>query len=139
MKIGKNVGKQHILAFVLVFLLAILLAIINTHHAMIGRGAFFSPLFTASLISIVIGATITLLFEWRIEKTQLDKIAKLLPVEERRVIDVLLDKKRVTQQDVVLLSGMTKLKVSRVIKRLEDRGVIKKEAYGRTNLITLKI
>ena len=139
MEFARNIERQHVLAFILLFLLAILLSIINAHHASIGLGTFFSPLFLASFVSIVIGAVATLLLESKIEERKLKHIAKLLPVDERKVVDVLTDKQRITQQDIVLLSGLSKLKVSRVLKRLEDRGVIKKEPYGRTNLITLKI
>lgn len=139
MEISKNIGRKHFLAFILVFLLALLLAIINAHHAQMGFGTLFTPLFAVSFVSFIIGVTVTLLFEWKIEEKEMERIAGVLPADEGKVMKVLIEKKEMTQQDIVLLSGLPKLKVSRIVKRLEERGVVKKEPYGRTNLITLKI
>jgi DNA-binding transcriptional ArsR family regulator len=139
MEISKNLGRQHLLAFVLIFLMGILLAVINAHHAQMGFGTFFTPLFAASFISFVIGVTATLLFEWKIEEMKVEKIARVLPADERKVVKVLIEKTSMAQQDIVHLTGLSKLKVSRVVKRLEERGVVKKEPYGRTNLISLEI
>ena len=63
---------------------------------------------------------------------------KLQP-DGREVVKLLQDNGgTLTQSELVKKSGMNKLRVSRIIKRLEKLNVIQKHPYGMTNNITLE-
>ena len=62
----------------------------------------------------------------------------LLP-EERIVIDELKKSKgEITQSQLVKRTGMSKVKIHRVVNRLAAKGIIKKYQYGLTNKIVLE-
>lgn len=69
------------------------------------------------------------------------KIRHVLPVlteGERKVMEILLrEKKEVDQRNIVKELDYSKSKVSRIIRDLEQRGLIDKRAKGRTNLVKL--
>lgn len=57
--------------------------------------------------------------------------------DERKIFKIILNKKEVSQASLVRETGMSKVKVFRVLEKLKYKGLIKKEPYGRTNLIVL--
>lgn len=64
-------------------------------------------------------------------------IARLQP-EARQIIGILeKNNGELTQSELVGRSGMGKLKVSRIIRRLEAMKLVKKHPYGMTNLVVL--
>lgn len=66
-------------------------------------------------------------------------ISKILLPEEKAVIDLLKDNSgTLTQSELVKKSDLNKLKISRVIKKLESLNLIEKYPYGMTNKIKLK-
>ncbi len=80
----------------------------------------------------------TLEKEKKIVKTNLDIILKFLTAEDRELIHLLNEKEGMTtQSEIAKLPGMTRLKAHRVVKRLEDRGIIHVEKYGKVNMIRL--
>ena len=61
-----------------------------------------------------------------------------LPSDAKRLVDLLEGNNgEMSQSELVKLSGMNKLRVSRILKRLERLKLIKKHPYGMTNSITL--
>jgi uncharacterized membrane protein len=71
---------------------------------------------------------------------QLERILKILPKDERTVVKVLLDNNNsIEQNKLVVISGYSKVKVSRILQKLIERDVIDKKNMGNTNLILLKI
>ena len=80
------------------------------------------------------------MFQWKINKIQIRKVVKILPTEEKKIVTILLENNNsIEQNKLVALSGYNKVKISRFIKQLELRGVIKKTNLGNTNLIVLLI
>ncbi|MBW2976513.1 winged helix-turn-helix transcriptional regulator, partial [Candidatus Woesearchaeota archaeon] len=66
-------------------------------------------------------------------------ISEMLPQEEREIIRLLEENGgAMKQSDLVKNSGLKKLKVSRIIKKLELMGVVKKYPHGITNKIALE-
>jgi hypothetical protein len=66
-------------------------------------------------------------------------INKILLPEEKIVIDLLKDNSgTLTQSELVKKSNLNKLKISRVLKKLESLNLIEKYPYGMTNKIKLK-
>lgn len=88
------------------------------------------------LIIIIIG----IFFIYRKVSKRSELVLSVLNENERMIIDAIkrMKKKHVNQRRLVASSGFSKAKVSRIIKSLEERGVIKVERIGRTNRINLK-
>lgn len=95
---------------------------------------------SGSIISIMAGLSIYFLLRKK-EKEELTKgmLNVILTPEEKKVIDILEKSGReLTQSDIVSRTGLSKVKVSRVIKRLESLRIVKKYQYGMTNKIVLE-
>jgi uncharacterized membrane protein len=136
MEIG---GKKLLIALGALFILGIVLAMSNAYCA-VNMGHVFAPLlYGIALVALTTGSAITLLFHWKIDKMQLEKVLKILPEDEAKIFKVLIAKKSVSQTELKYLSGLSKLKVSRIIIKLEQRNIVEKKPYGNTNLIVLKI
>ncbi|MFP4116861.1 MAG: helix-turn-helix transcriptional regulator [Candidatus Aenigmatarchaeota archaeon] len=77
------------------------------------------------------------------EKEELSEEAretlKFLGNDERKIVEELIDEDGAMQQSrIVKETGVDKVKVSRKLSKLEDRGIISKEDSGMSNLIRLK-
>ncbi len=131
--------RKLIIAFGLLLSLGMILAISNAYCAT-NMGHLYSPLlYGVTLIALTTGVAIALLLQWKIDKLQLERIINILPEDDRKVIKVILDKKKnITQSELRYLTGLSKVKISRILSKFEQRGIIEKKAYGNTNLIILK-
>lgn len=94
----------------------------------------------SGLISLAAGFTImNITKKHEIKLVKQEAADYLLLPEEKKVIDVLkkndytLPQNRITRE-----SGLTKVQVHRVLKRLELKGLVEKHEYGLTNKIVLK-
>ena len=85
------------------------------------------------LISI---AMITLLLFFLKSKQTKTVLATMLP-DERKVIEIILQKKNLYQKDIVKETNFSKAKVSRILKNFEERGLIKRERIGRRSKIKI--
>ena len=62
----------------------------------------------------------------------------LMEREERKVVSRIVEEGgRITQSEVSRIEGIGKVKAHRILERLEKRGVLAKEQYGKTNMIKL--
>ena len=122
-----------------VFVLGIMLSILNGY--LIEDTGASMPLLTygVAAVAMMVGALIIILFQWRITNKQAHDLLKILPSDERKIIELLLKDKKMEQIYLVSESGLSKVKVSRLLSRLEQRGVIEKRPLGNTNLIKLKV
>ena len=69
-------------------------------------------------------------------KTNMDIIMKFLTPEDREVVRLLLEKEGMTtQSEIARLPGMSRLKAHRIVKKLEGRGIVHVEKYGKINMI----
>ncbi len=82
---------------------------------------------------------IVYLFEDKIEKSHLVKLLAILPADEKNVLKILFDRKEIEQKKLTALSGLSAVKISRVMSILEKRGIIEKKKQGYTNLIIMKM
>jgi len=132
--------KKLIIALLAVFLLGISFAVLNGYYFSQEGSALPLIVYGISFLSIIVGAFVVLLFQWRINRSQLEKLLGILEREERMVIKILLDNKgHIEQNYIVALSGMNKVSISRTISKLEARGVVEKKPLGNTNMIILKL
>jgi uncharacterized membrane protein len=126
-------------AIAAVFFLGILLSILNGYF--IEDTGEPMPLLTygVAAVAMIVGALIILLFQWKITHKQANEMLRILPSDERKLVEILLKERKIEQTYLVAESGLSKVKVSRLLAKLEQRGVIEKKPLGNTNLIILKI
>jgi uncharacterized membrane protein len=126
-------------AIIAVFGLGIVLAILNGYYIEDTGSSIPLAIYGITAAAMVVGALIVLLFQWRINQQQLRRVLQVLPEDERRIVELLLANKRMEQTYIVAESGLSKVKVSRVIAKLEQRKIVEKKPLGNTNLIKLTI
>ncbi|MFH1785593.1 MAG: winged helix-turn-helix transcriptional regulator [Candidatus Micrarchaeota archaeon] len=74
----------------------------------------------------------------QIVKTNTGIIMKFLSGDEREILQLLLTKDGMTtQSEIAKLPGMSRLKAHRIVKKLETRGIIYIEKYGKINMIRI--
>ena len=133
-------NKRIIIGFILIFILGILFALVNGFYTMSTNEQLPLIVYAVSFVSVLIGAFIVVMFQFKISKLQLERVLKILPREERTVVKILLDNNNsIEQNKLVVLSGFTKVKISRTIQKLVERDVVEKKNIGNTNLVMLKI
>jgi len=94
----------------------------------------------SGLISLGAGFTImSITRQHEIKKIKQDTADYLLLPDEKKVIQVLKEGGySLPQNKITKESGLSKVQVHRVLKRLESKGLIEKHEYGLTNKIVLK-
>jgi phage shock protein PspC (stress-responsive transcriptional regulator) len=74
----------------------------------------------------------------KIVQTNMDIILKFLSQDEREVVRLMAEKEGMTtQSEMAKLPGMTRLKAHRIVKKLETRGIVHVEKYGKINVVRL--
>lgn len=132
--------KRLVIGMGLVFLLGILFAIVNGFYTSSTNQQLPLIVYMISFLSVLIGAFIVIMFQFKISKIQIEKMIKILPREERIVVKILLDNNNsIEQNKLVVLSGLTKVQISRILSKLAQREAIEKKNMGNTNLVILKI
>jgi len=58
-------------------------------------------------------------------------------VDERKVIEIVMEKGEVSQEELPELTGFSKPKISRLLKDLVDRKVVERKKFGKTYLVKL--
>jgi hypothetical protein len=131
--------KKLLIALGLLFVLGVILAMSNAYCA-VNMGHLFAPLlYGIALAALATGGAVALLFQWKVDKIQLEKLVGILPEDEKKVLRTILEKKSISQTELKYLSGLSKVKVSRIVSKFEQRKIIEKKPYGNTNLIVRKI
>ena len=99
----------------------------------------------ATAVSALIAAALVVWFVLLGAKSSKPKPAKKKKVvvpalmdNEQKIVEFLKQNGEVWQKQIQAATGFSKAKVSRVIRNLEQRGVITKTIYGNTNKISLK-
>lgn len=66
------------------------------------------------------------------------KIASdLLEGDEKKLYLIVYEKKQILQSELVLESGLSKVKVSRLLQKLENKSLLVRKPYGNTNKVTI--
>ena len=67
-------------------------------------------------------------------------VLRLLTGDERTMYKAIMDAGgKALQKDLIKITRMSNAKVSRVLDRLQEKGVISKERYGSTNMVKLSL
>jgi len=98
----------------------------------------FIPLLAS--IGLFIGTLVYYLLSPKfVVKPDKNSLLKFFNYDERKVIDILVSRKgKALQSEIVRESGLSKVKIFRVLEQLRRKGFIDKEPYGKTNRIVLK-
>ncbi|MEI6058447.1 MAG: hypothetical protein WCP89_01625 [archaeon] len=132
--------KKIVLALGSVFVLGVLFAIANGIYTENTESSLPLFVYLIALVSLVTGVFISFLFQWKINKIQLERVLKILPEDERKLVSLLIQNNNSLEQNkLVALTGIHKVKMSRLISDLEFRGIVKKTNLGNTNLVVLSI
>ncbi len=133
-------NKRLVIGLSLVFVLGILFAIVNGIYTSSTNHQLPLIVYGISFLSILVGAFIVVMFQFKISKIQLERVLKILPKEERTVVKILLDNSNsIEQNKLVVLSGFTKVQISRIVQKLVERDVVEKRNMGNTNLVILRV
>jgi len=88
-----------------------------------------------ALFIISFATIIAFIFFWRY-RNKAKSILPILTESEREVMKIILSSKNVIdQRKIVKETGFSKSKVSRILKNLEERGIIKREKVGRSTKV----
>lgn len=117
-------------------LLFIVITAFSVYHAVhFGHNAIQYPVF---LYLTLIGAwTSGAALARATSERRGSRLLRLLPADERAIIEPLLGRRSMLQSELVEASGFSAVKVSRILKRIEARGVVRRERSGYTNRVTL--
>lgn len=133
-------SKKLVIGFVSVFLLGVMFSLVNGYYSTEEGSSLPLIVYAISFVSVLLGGFIVVLFQAKINKVQLNRVLKILPEKEKKVIELLLDNNNSMEQNkLVALSKINKVKMSRILTELEFRGVISRTNLGNTKLIILKI
>lgn len=73
------------------------------------------------------------------ERTKLRKVAKNLEGEEKQIYELLAKSDgTMFQNDIMQKTGFSKVKVSRLLDRLETKGLVERRRRGMTNIVIIK-
>lgn len=133
-------SKKLIVGFVSVFILGVMFSIVNGYYSTEEGSSLPLIVYAISFVSVLLGGFIVVLFQVRINKVQLNRVLKILPEKEQKIVHLLLENNNSMEQNkLVALSGINKVKMSRILTELESRKVISRTNLGNTKLIVLKI
>lgn len=152
MDIRKTIGLSILIVSIFIFLITVLVFV----YALSSKGEPVPELFRPFLeyhihfmvlmgfFGIISGLILYKILDMTLEKqksvlkTNIQIILKFLSTEDREVVNLLLSKEGMTtQSEISKLAGMNRLKAHRLVKRLQDRGVIHIEKYGKINMIRI--
>ena len=72
-------------------------------------------------------------------KTKAGKAAKSLDGEEKKIYDLILEQEgSAFQNDLIQKTGYSKVKISRILDRLETKDLVERRRRGMSNLVVLK-
>lgn len=75
-----------------------------------------------------------------IPKTKLNKMVGDLPEDERKIFGELAKNDgSVFQNDLINTSGFSKVKISRILDRLETKGLVERRRRGMANMVVLRV
>ncbi len=93
----------------------------------------------AAILMIPLLAATFIFFIYFFRKRSTKDIMHILTDNERKVVEILLrEKKEVDQRSIVRETDYSKSKVSRILRNLENRGLIERSRKGRTNMVKVK-
>jgi len=134
-------GKLVVTGSLIIALGAVITSFSIYHAVHLGKSYPQYPLFLygTALLGIAVGGYSVFLLQNKISEHHLNKLLSMLPADERKVIACLMDRKEIEQNRLATLTGLSNVKISRILHTLSARGIIEKKKQGYTNLIISKV
>ncbi|MFH1055026.1 MAG: MarR family transcriptional regulator, partial [Candidatus Altiarchaeota archaeon] len=123
----------------MILIFGILLAVISDLHILTVEKPFRWVMYLNVIELFTLGCLVSIVLRRRISQIQLGKILDILPPEEKEVLRIVYNRHYLTQKSLVEDTKINQMKISRILQKLEQRGIIKKKAYGYTNIIISQI
>ena len=151
-----DVRKKIVLGLVIVSIFIFLVTVLVFVYVLYSRGEQVPTLFRPfidhhihfmvimGLFGIISGVIVYNVLNSTIEKqkkvmqTNIGIILKFLGNDDRGVVKLLLEKGgKTTQSEIASQPGMSRLKAHRIVKKLEERGIVHVEKHGKINMVRL--
>jgi DNA-binding MarR family transcriptional regulator len=126
-----------ILATVILFGMS--LSVLNSYHISLLQYPLRPTAYMLSVEFILIGAISSLMARRLIADIHFKRAIKVLPEDEQTLLKHIFLIKSITQHDLVQKTGMHKMKVSRILGKFQEKGLVDRISYGYTNLVVSKI
>ena len=99
-----------------------------------------SWLLIAAIVVVVLGlgAGISMVLPKRLTQSQVKIDLSKLDKEEKSICNILKTKNGIYQSDLIKETGFSKVKITRVLDKLESKGIIERRRRGMTNAIFIK-
>lgn len=95
--------------------------------------------FSVFWIVLVVFLSTGLLAGYKLKKFKKTKFIKqVLPEDEKTIVDEILKKKEVMQDELRKTTNFSKTKISKLVRNLEMKGIVEKTPYKKTNKIKIK-
>ena len=90
-------------------------------------------------VGAILGAiALYMFYEGTAPVSKAETALSLMERDERAVVGRIVEEGgRVTQSEISKVKGLGKVKAHRILEKLEKRGVLEKEQYGKTNMVKL--
>lgn len=137
-----EINKKKFVPVILIIILLILITVFSVYHTQhLGKAYLQYPLFLygTNILSLLIGGYVVYIYGSRLDNGKFKRLISVLPVDERKVFKLIMGRKEIEQSKIGSLTGLSTVKVSRIIRDFETKGVVEKKKHGYTNLIVLKI
>lgn len=72
------------------------------------------------------------------KKEEIEKVIKTLDNSEQKIYETIRNSGAIFQSELVEKSGLTKVKVTRVLDKLESKGIVERKRRGMTNIVICK-
>lgn len=132
--------KRLVIGISAIFVLGVFFAYISGTYSSSTGEQLPVEVYIISAVSMVVGAFVVIILQTKRSSTELDRILNLLPYDEKVVTKILLENNnKIEQNYLVVLSGFNKVKISRIVAKLEARNVLEKKSLGNTNYLILKV
>ncbi len=95
------------------------------------------PVIIALFVLTASSALVGLFGEGRLKERKRIDMSKL-SADERKVMQMLVENGSMYQGNIVKLTGFTKVKVSRILDRLEEKGLVERKRRGMANMVVLR-
>ncbi|MDD5112117.1 MAG: MarR family transcriptional regulator [Candidatus Altiarchaeota archaeon] len=131
--------ERMMLAIAAVFLFGLSVSVLNNYHIIAVEHPLEPSLYLIAIEFFAIGSLANLLLRKHIAAAQFERTLGILPADEKNVLKTVYNRNAITQGELVEKTGIYKMKVSRILDKFQQKGVIEKKPQGYTNLIISRI
>ncbi len=131
--------KRLLISLSAVILFGISLSVLNSYHITVLDYPFGLTTYLLAVEFIVLGVVSSLAARSLIAHIHFKRAIRILPEDEQKVLKHIFQVKTITQHELVQRTGLYKMKVSRILRKFQEKGLIDRITYGYTNLVVSKI